>query len=813
MRKIALSLLMLLSTVAFAQMSDQQVIQFLQAEYKAGTSQAQIVTKLVQKGVTMDQIRRLQKQYSKQINQSGMSNKANAAVSDINSRLRTKADAEKGTVGRQDQAVQLPTSSLQQEGAAELQDNTPSMAEQSPNSLKVFGRDIFNKKLLSFEPNMNIATPQNYVLGPGDQVIVDIYGASQKSQQLEVSPDGVIVVDGYGPIQVGGLSVSAAQKKLRSTLGSRYKSSNLQMSVGQTRSLMVNVMGEVKAPGTYTLSAFSTVFHALYMAGGINDLGTLRNIKVYRNGKHISTVDVYQYILNGRLSGNIRLQENDMIIVGPYEALVNISGHIKRPMFYEMRPTESVAQVVKYAGGFSSDAYKKAVRLVRKSGERYSVHTVEEFDMSSFKVADGDSIGVDAMVERYENMVEVKGGVFRPGLYELGKQITSVCALVEAAGGLTEDAFTGRAVMYRMKQDRTLETQSIDLSGIMSGSVPDVPLRNEDVLLVATQTDRISNRVVTITGEVFNPGTYQFSERETIEDLILRAGGLTDAASLVKVDVSRRIRDTKALQSGQDISQNFSFSLQDGFVVDGQQHFFLEPYDVVQVRRSPGYMDPRTVHVEGEVVFEGDFNLSKKNQRLSDLIKAAGGVTHEAYVKGARLERHLNSDERTRLASVVKAARQNTSSKDSLALDKIEMAEYYTVGIDLEKALANPGGDYDIVVRDSDRIFVPEYNGTVKISGNVLFPNTVAYQAGKNWKYYVNQAGGFGQRSRKSHSFIVYQNGTVSQVGKGKVEPGCEIVVPQKGKRDMSSLMQWVSIGTSMASLGTMAATIGNLLK
>lgn len=814
MRKIALSLLMLLSTVAFAQMSDQQVIQFLQAEYKAGTSQAQIVTKLVQKGVTMDQIRRLQKQYGKQINQSGQSGRVNAAVSDINSRLRTKTDTEKSTVGRQEQAVQLPTSSLQQEGMTEQQDNTPSVDEPSlSNSMKVFGRDIFNKKLLSFEPNMNIATPQNYVLGPGDQVIVDIYGASQKSQQLEVSPDGVIVVDGYGPIQVGGLSVSAAQKKLRSTLGSRYKSSSLQMSVGQTRSLMVNVMGEVKAPGTYTLSAFSTVFHALYMAGGINDLGTLRNIKVYRNGKHISTVDVYQYILNGRLSGNIRLQENDMIIVGPYEALVNISGHIKRPMFYEMRPTESVAQVVKYAGGFSSDAYKKAVRLVRKSGERYSVHTVEEFDMSSFKVADGDSIGVDAMIERYENMVEVKGGVFRPGLYELGKQITSVRALVEAAGGLTEDAFTGRAVMYRMKKDRTLETQSIDLSGIMSGSVPDVPLHNEDVLLVATQTDRISNRVVTITGEVFNPGTYQYAERETIEDLVLRAGGLTDAASLVKVDVSRRIRDTKALQSGQDISQNFSFSLQDGFIVDGQQHFFLEPYDVVQVRRSPGYMDPRTVHVEGEVVFEGDFNLSKKNQRLSDIIKAAGGVTHEAYVKGARLERHLNSDERARLASVVKAARQNTSSKDSLALDKIEMAEYYTVGIDLEKALANPGGDYDVVVRDSDRIFVPEYNGTVKISGNVLFPNTVAYQAGKDWKYYVNQAGGFGQRSRKSHSFIVYQNGTVSQVGKGKVEPGCEIVVPQKGKRDMSSLMQWVSIGTSMASLGTMAATIGNLLK
>ena len=606
MRKIALSLLMLLSTVAFAQMSDQQVIQFLQAEYKAGTSQAQIVTKLVQKGVTMDQIRRLQKQYGKQINQSGQSGRVNAAVSDINSRLRTKTDTEKSTVGRQDQAVQLPTSSLQQEGMTEQQDNTPSVDEPSlSNSMKVFGRDIFNKKLLSFEPNMNIATPQNYVLGPGDQVIVDIYGASQKSQQLEVSPDGVIVVDGYGPIQVGGLSVSAAQKKLRSTLGSRYKSSNLQMSVGQTRSLMVNVMGEVKAPGTYTLSAFSTVFHALYMAGGINDLGTLRNIKVYRNGKHISTVDVYQYILNGRLSGNIRLQENDMIIVGPYEALVNISGHIKRPMFYEMRPTESVAQVVKYAGGFSSDAYKKAVRLVRKSGERYSVHTVEEFDMSSFKVADGDSIGVDAMVERYENMVEVKGGVFRPGLYELGKQITSVRALVEAAGGLTEDAFTGRAVMYRMKKDRTLETQSIDLSGIMSGSVPDVPLRNEDVLFIPTISDHQNLRTLTITGEVIFPGTYEYADNMTLEDFILQAGGLTDKASTAKVDVSRRFRNPDATEAGMEIAKTYSFSLKDNYVVDDGKNFLLEPYDIVQVRQSPVFQEPIRVYVGGEVAFRG----------------------------------------------------------------------------------------------------------------------------------------------------------------------------------------------------------------
>lgn len=780
-------------------MSDQQVIQFVQAEMKAGTSQAQIVTKLMQKGVKIEQIRRLRSQYDQQISQKGASAAADAAVQNAEDRMRTNNETGAAVEGGADGAAMTAASTVEE----------PTVV----SGKAVYGHDIFNKKLLSFEPNMNIATPQNYVLGPGDAVIVDIFGASQKSESQTVTPDGTIVIEGYGPIKVAGLTVAAAQNKLRSTLGSRYKSSKLNVSVGQTRTILVNVMGEVKAPGTYTLSAFSTVFHALYMAGGIKDLGTLRNIKVYRGGRLVTSVDVYQYILNGRLAGNIRLQENDMIIVGPYEALVDIEGKVKRPMMYEMRPTESVAQAIKYAGGYTSDAFKKSIRLTRMSGERYSVHTVEEFDMSGFKVTDGDVIQVDSMLNRYENMVEVEGAVFRPGRYELGKQINTVRALVEAAGGLTEDAFTGRAVLYRMKQDRTLETQSLDLGGIMSGALADIPLRNEDQLIIAKLSERSSERTVTITGEVFRPGTFPYSERETIEDLVLRAGGLTDAASFAKVDVSRRIRDPKALQSGQEISKNYSFSLKDGLVVDGQPGFTLEPYDVVQVRRSPGFMEPRTVQVLGEVVFEGDFNLSKKNQRLSDLIKAAGGVTPEAYVKGARLERHLNEDERARIATLVKTARQTASSRDSISLEKIETAEYYAVGINLEKALANPGGDYDIVVRDSDRIFVPEYNGTVKISGNVLFPNTVAYQAGKDWKYYVNQAGGFGQRSRKSHSFIIYQNGTVSQVGKGKVEPGCEIVVPQKGKRDMSALMQWVSIGTSMASLATMAATIGNLLK
>jgi len=798
-------------------MSDQQVIQLITQETKAGTPQAQIVTKLMQRGVKIDQIRRLRNQYDKQIKAKGLSGQADAAVSAADSRMRsngTGKEAQQVTVGKEGTSQ----AEIQQEADiryTEIQQsiNNREDGKAGPDSLKVFGRDIFNNKLLSFEPNMNIATPQNYVLGPGDEVIVDIYGASQKSEQLTVSPDGDITVPGFGPIRVSGLTVAAAQSKIRSTLGSRYASSSLKVSVGQTRSMMVNVMGEVKAPGTYTLSAFATVFHALYMAGGINDLGTLRNIKVYRGGKLITVVDVYEYILNGRLAGNVRLHENDVIVVGPYDCLVGIQGNVKRPMFYEMRPTESVSTIVKYAGGFTGDAYKKAVRLIRKSGERFSVHTVEEFDMAAFKVTDGDAITVDGMINRFDNMVEIKGAVFRPGEYELGKQNTSIRSLIETAGGLTEDAFTSRGVIYRLKADRTLEAVSVDIAGIMAGTVPDVTLKNEDVLFIPTQAERISERIVTIQGEVLSPGTFQFADNETIEDLILRAGGLTDAASTTKVDVSRRIRDPKALKAGQDISKTYSFALKDGFVVDGDKSFVLEPYDVVQVRRSPGYMEPRNVTVEGEVVFEGSFTLSKKNQRLSDLIQVAGGVTDEAYVRGARLERRMNDDERARLQKVLETVRQNFDRKDSLALEKIAQSDIYTVGIDLEKALANPGGDYDVVVREGDRLIVPEYNGTVKISGNVLFPNTVAFMGGKNWKYYINQAGGFGNRSRKSHSFIVYQNGTVSQVGKGKVEPGCEIIVPQKGKRDMSSLMQWVSIGTSMASLATMFATIGNLIK
>jgi len=795
-------------------MTDKQVIQYIAQQHKAGKSQAQIMTALVQRGVKVDQIRRLRNQYDKQLKERGITVAADGAVNVPVDRLKANND---GTAAQDLNTAKVGTTgTVTADASAQVEnvegDVQATSAVNEGTGKKIFGHDIFNNRRLTFEPSMNIATPQNYVLGPGDQVVVDIYGASQRNLQLTVSPDGLITVPNYGPISVSGLSVAAAQSKIRSSLGSRYASSEIKLTLGQTRSIMVNVMGEVKTPGTYTLSGYATVFHALYSAGGISDLGTLRNIKVYRQGKLVTIVDIYEYILNGRLAGNIRLQDNDVIQVGPYDCLVGITGNVKRTMFYEMRKNESVATLIKYAGGFTGDAYTKAVRLIRQNGERYSVFNINEFDFASFQVADGDAVTVDGMLNRFENMVEVKGAVFRPAQYQLGGNITTVKSLIEAAEGVTEDAFTAHAVMHRLKADRSLEIIPVDVKGILNGTVADIPLQNEDVLFIPTQAELRSQRTLTITGEVLSPGEYEYADNTTIEDLIIQAGGLKDEASTARVDVSRRIIDAKSTNKSKEIAKSFSFSLKDGLVIDGERGFLLEPYDVVHVRRSPGFHTPRSVMIEGEVNFEGSFTLEKKNQRLSDLVAAAGGVTDDAYVKGARLMRRMTEDERARMQTILRMVRAQQDEKDTININQLANETTYPVGIHLEKALEEPGGSFDITLREGDRLIVPEYNGTVKVSGNVMFPNTVAYEEGRNYKYFVNQAGGFGNRAKKSKTYVIYMNGTISQVGHGtKIEPGCEIVVPTKAKREPFNWSNLATIGSSMASLATLILAITKL--
>ena len=865
MKKLIIFSLMLfmVSSVAMAQsssMTDDQVMQFVVKEHNSGTSNAQIVTKLMQRGVDISQIRRVRTRYEKEAKQGGLAS-ATGKVSSNSSRLRTnngktrddygkEADKEASNysnyriMGQRDLSYKH-TYDNQDEEYVDMQnemygiypDSTQLLrhllAEQRYNRKKVFGRDIFNNKELSFEPNMNIATPQNYRLGPGDAVIIDIYGASQKTIESTVSPDGTVTIEGYGPVNVSGLTVAQANARLRGTLGSRYSSSHIKLTVGQTKTIMVNVMGEVKAPGTYTLSAFATVFHALYMAGGTNDLGTLRNIKVYRNNRLVTVVDIYDYILNGKLTGNVRLADNDVIVVGPYDCLVNITGKVKRPMFYEMKKNESVNSLLKYAGSFTGDAYKKSVRVNRKTGREYAVFNVDEFDFASFHIADGDSVSVDSILPRYANTVEIKGAVFRPGMYNIGEQINSVRSLVEHAEGLTEDAFTNRAVMHRMKPDRTLEVISMDIAGIMSGKVADIPLKENDVLFIPTRQDKQIERTITIRGEVQYPGTYKYADNETIEDFVLQAGGLTDKASTVNVNVSRRVSDAKALQPDSLIAQTFTLSLKDGFVIDGTPGFVLMPFDEVSIRKSPAYNELENVSIEGEVMFAGAYTLTKRNTRISDLFYKAGGATNQAYIKGARLIRRANSTEKARMEAVLKmqreqqqknllqlAASSNSGNLQQAAegaknaeLEKFNVPDEYPVGIDLAAALKNPGCDDDLVLREGDRLVVPQYTGTVKINGAVMYANTVAYEKGKRASYYIDQAGGFASDAIKSKSYIIYMNGKVAKVGHGaKVQPGCEIVVPAKLKRKMS-IAETMSLGTSMSSIAAMIATIANLSK
>ena len=829
-RNFVLALVMIMAggvTVNAQSMSDEQVMQFVVTEYNNGTSQSQIVTKLMQKGVDINQIRRVRQKYERQAKNGGLGIKDITGEQATDNRMRTNNGKDKDKAGGQMQtqknlnldSKQLYTDAnpnftgMQDELGVLLPDSLL-MSMQEKGGRKVFGRDIFNNKELTFEPNMNIATPQNYRLGPGDAVFVDIYGASQKSIQATVTPDGTIVLEGFGPVTVSGLTVAQANARLKATLGARYSSSKVRLTVGQTKTIMVNVMGEVAAPGTYTLSAFASVFHALYMAGGTNDIGTLRNIKVYRNNKLVTTVDIYDYILNGKLTGNVRLADNDVIVVGPYDCLVNVTGKVKRPMFYEMKRNESVGTLLKYAGGFTGDAYKKTVKVIRKSGSKYSIFNVGEFDVSSFKIEDEDSIAVDSVIPRYSNMVEVRGAVFRPGMYQVGGEITGVRSLLEHADGVTEDAFLKHAVMHRLKFDRTLEVIQVDVEGIMSGRVADIPLKNEDVLYIPSKKDLQEQQTFTIHGEVIYPGKYAYADNTTIEDLIIQAGGLTDAASVMKVDVARRIADAHAIEATDTIARTYSFKLKDGFVIDGTPGFVLMPYDEVYVRTSPGFSEQKNVLVQGEIMFSGTYTLSKKNQRLSELIKEAGGLTNTAYARGARLERRLTPEERARMETILRMVKSQSGSGDTLDIRKLDIRDTYSVGIQLDKALEEPGSNYDVVLRQGDRIYIPEYTNTVKISGDVMYPNTVAYREGKGVKYYVDKAGGWGNRAKKSRAYIVYMNGTVAQVGRGvKPEPGCEIVVPTKPEGRKMSTGEIVSIASGSASIAAMIATIANIIK
>lgn len=807
-------LIFVLSGVVMAQqMSDDQVIQYVKEANKSGKSQKQITTELLRRGVTKEQVSRIQQKYSES---NTVSNKSN----EMPSQLRQRTLVDDG--GGQRRTTDYSEVGMLDETVGGRVDNRADNTATTDNASQIFGHDVFTNRNLTFEPSINLATPVDYRLGPGDEVIIDVWGASENTIRQSISPEGTIQVSGLGPVQLSGMTVKDANaylqrefSKIYSGLSGSEPTSQIKLTLGDIRTIQINIMGEVAVPGTYTLSSFSSVFHALYRAGGVNKIGSLRSIKVVRNGKTIADLDVYDYLMKGKMKDDIRLQEGDVIIVNPYESLVRIAGKVKRPMFYEMKPTETVATILNYAGGFTGDAYKKAVRIIRKSGREHQVYNVDEMDYSVFRLDDGDSISVDAVLKRFENRVEIRGAVYRSGLYELSGTVNTVKQLIKKAEGLRGDAFLNRALLDRENEDLSHEVIAVDLGGLLKGTVADIPLQKNDILYIPSIHDLKEEETISIHGEVASPGTFLFSKNMTIEDLLVQSGGLLEAAATTKVDITRRIKDPKSTSFSSVLGKTYSFDIKDGLVVGGEGDFHLEPFDEVYVRKSPAYRKQQNVVVAGEVLFGGNYALVKKNERLSDLISKAGGITPDAYVKGARLIRKMTEEEQRRQADAVRMARMG-EGKDSISVEKLNISDTYTVGINLEKAISNPGSDFDLVLREGDVLFIPEYINTVKISGAVMYPNTVLYKRGESLRYYINQAGGYGNLAKKKKAYVVYMNGTVSRLksrDKKAIEPGCEIIVPSKEEKKRMSTAEILGMGSTTASIAAMIATMVNLFK
>ena len=777
-------------------MSDSQVLEYVKDGIRQGKEQKQLASELARKGVTKEQAMRVKQLYEQQNNV----NTSKSTGTDINeSRLRE-----------------------------ETKKNTSDMLEDHPTTQdlargdQVFGRNIFNTRNLTFEPSVNLATPANYRLGPGDEVIIDIWGASQNTIRQQISPEGTINIQKIGPVNLSGMTVSAANDYLKGALNKIYNglnnttdpTSDIRLTLGNIRTIQINVMGEVVQPGTYALSSFSTVFHALYRAGGVSDIGSLRNVQLVRNGKNIATIDVYEFIMKGNTQDDIRLQEGDVVIVPAYDVLVKISGKVKRPMRFEMKKDENLATLIKYAGGFEADAYTRSLRVVRQNGEEYEVNTVKDIDYSIYKMRNGDVVTAEAILNRFTNKLEIRGAVYRPGIYQLSGKLNTIRELVHEAQGLTGDAFLNRAVLYRQREDLTSEVVQIDIKSIMNGTSPNLALMKNDILYIPSIHDLEDRGNVTVHGEVAHPDSYPYADNMTLEDLIIQAGGLKEAASTVRIDVSRRIKNPRSTADNDTIGQMYTFSLKDGFVIDGQPGFILQPYDEVYVRRSPGYQAQQNVVIDGEILFGGNYAMTSREERLSDLVNKAGGPTNYAYLRGAKLTRVANASEKKRMGDVIRLMSRQLGEAmiDSLG---IRVEDTFTVGIDLEKALSNPKSNADLVLREGDVISIPNNNNTVTINGAVMVPNTVSYMQGKDVDYYLNQAGGYSDNAKKSKKFIVYMNGQVTKVkgsGKKQIEPGCEIIVPSKAKKK-ANIGNILGYATTFSTLGMMVASIANLIK
>ena len=812
-------------SVAMYAISDEAVIQLATTLYKQGKEPTAIAKELMAKGATMEQLQRLKTELeAKQAEvEEEVEEDEDFAETDDSDEMDETEDVDTEKTKSSDKTKKVDTEKTKSSDKTKNVTNkqngkTAKDGKQNDKTAKdgkqtdkvkpgtgVYGSYVFRSHELTFEPQANIPTPKNYRLGAGDQVIIDIYGASQLQIKKTITAEGMITLKDYGPVKLAGLTIDEATRRIKSTYGSRYQGSQLMVTLGKTRSIQINIMGEVNVPGTYQLSAFASVFHALYSAGGITPSGTLRDIKVFRNSKQVASIDLYTYLMNGQ-EDNVRLEDGDVIIVDPFEQHVYISGNIRRSMTYELKKGETFAQLIYYAGGFSAEAYTSAVRVTRNNGGR-SVLTVKNDQFDKFPMMDGDSVDVEAILHRLENTVSIKGAVFRPGQYGLSENLHTVSQLIAMADGPIETAFLGRGVLYRMKLDRTQLAIPIDLEGIINGTVQDIELKNEDQLYIPDNQNKLKEQTVSISGEVREPETFPFAENESVEDLILRAGGLTKRASTSKVDIIRRKLDPKATNELEIQSEIFTIEINDNMTVT-DKGFILEPFDEVYVRMSPAAGAPMKATISGEVLFGGTYELKSKSERLSDLVRLSGGFTQQAYIQGAKLIRQMNKEEIEKSEKIKEYFA--TNEKDSTTLQKLDSAAVYTVGIDLQMAIANPGSDNDVILREGDVLYIPTKVSTVKINGSVISPNAVNYLKGKSARYYIKQAGGFDETAKRSKAYIVYPSGKIYPAIGHKVIPGSEIVVPSRNEKKEMTSGERMSMATMAVSMGTTVATLGS---
>lgn len=748
-------LFMSFSALAQTAMTDQQVLDYIQQGIQDGKSTSSIAAELSAQGVSQDQAQRVYALFRSQ------------------------------NIGAEPEGSKIEEVSRSHTSALSLSDareNIREMREEYEEDNRVYGYSTFRNRAMSFTPNENMPTPKNYRLGPGDEVIIDVFGVNQATIRQHISPEGSIKVDVLGPLYLNGMTIDEANSYLKKKLAQIYgglngSSTDIRLTLGQIRSIQVNVLGSVVQPGTYRVSSFSTIMHVIYRVGGIRNPGTLRNIKINRGGETIAEIDLYKFLVDGDTSDDIRLEDGDVILIQPYRSRVGLKGQVRREMTYEMKEGETLSDIFRYAGGFTGTAFTDNITLIRQNGSAFNVYSISSSEFDTFMLQDGDEIEVGSQTALVQNRLEINGAVFHPGVYELSSDVRTVAQLVEKAGGLLPEAFTNRAVIQREHDDKTIEVIAIDLEKVIAGTAADIELKNRDILTVSSKYDLTNTGTMSISGEVNNPGTFTFAENTSIEDLIIIAGGLRNGAATAKVDVIRKVRNNEGTEVGDVIAEVMTVSIDGEFKV-GEGSFILEPFDQVVVHRSPDFNVSKRVTVNGEVNFEGTYSMTSREERLSDLVLKAGGVTKFAYLRGARLIRRMNEFEIKQQREARRSLHHLGEETPAEELDKTT----YTIAIQLDKALENPGSDYDIILREDDFLDIPVYSNTVNVIGSVMLPNALTYNSSYSARRYIKLCGGFQPRAFRRHTYIVYMNGEAHKMrASSHVEPGSEIIVPNKG--------------------------------